>query len=267
VAHPQIAAFARSANGTSAPARRIEGQKTILSRTMHGIGYDEIHDEIVVPQAFSQAVLTFRGGANGEQPPLRVIQGSLTQLKAPDRMALDPVNNEIYIVERGYVLVFPREANGNVAPIRRLEGPNTGISGLSFVAIDPVRNLLLAAGGGKIRIFNRTDTGDAKPKAIIGGPKSGFNGPNGPIAVYAPTGMIVSSSHVSGSAGSEQLNNVGEVVVFSVNDNGDVPPRWRIGRGFLKVPRGIALDAEGKNIIVSEKIGNRVVTFHLPEVY
>jgi hypothetical protein len=234
---------------------------------MHGIGYDDIHDEIVVPQAFAQAVLTFRGGANGEEAPLRVIQGSLTQLKAPDRLALDPVNNEIYVIERGYILVFPREANGNVAPIRRLEGSNTGISGLSYVIVDPIRNLLLHAGGGRIRIFNRTDSGNVKPKAMIGGPKSGFRGPNGPPAFHAPTGMIIASSHVSGESGSQQLNNVGEVVVYHINDSGDVPPRWTIGRGFLKVPRGVALDPATRNFVVSDKIGNRIVTFHFPEIF
>jgi hypothetical protein len=250
------------------PTRRIEGQKTNLSRTMHGIGYDENHDEVVVPQAFAQAVLTFRGGATGEEAPIRVIQGSLTQLKAPDRLALDPVNNEIYVSERtGYILVFPREANGNVAPIRRIEGPDTGISGNSYVLIDPMRNLLIQSSGGRFRIFDRTVNGNAKPKAIIGGPKSGFRGPNGPPAYHAATGMIVASSHVSGDAGSEQLNNVGEVVVFNVNDVGDVPPRWAIGRAFLKVPRGVALDPATKSFVVSDKIGNRIVTFSLPEVF
>jgi DNA-binding beta-propeller fold protein YncE len=234
---------------------------------MHGIGYDPIHDEIVVPQAFAQAVLTFRGGANGEEAPIRVIQGPLTQLKAPDRMAIDPVNNEIYIVEQGYILVFPREANGNVAPIRKLEGPDTGIAGFSFLAVDPVHNVLIHGGGGRLRIFDRTANGNVKPKAIIGGPKSGFNGPNGAIAVHAPTGMIIASSRVSGRAGSDQLNNVGEVAVFSVNDSGDVRPRWTIGRGFLKVPRGVAVDPEGKNLIVSDKVGNRIVTFNMPEIF
>jgi DNA-binding beta-propeller fold protein YncE len=234
---------------------------------MHGIGYDPIHDEIVVPQAFAQAVLTFRGGAKGEEAPIRVIQGPLTQLKAPDRMAIDPVNNEIYIVEQGYILVFPREANGNVAPIRKLEGPDTGIAGFSFLAVDPVHNVLIHGGGGRLRIFDRTANGNVKPKAIIGGPKSGFNGPNGAIAVHAPTGMIIASSRVSGRAGSDQLNNVGEVAVFSVNDSGDVRPRWTIGRGFLKVPRGVAVDPEGKNLIVSDKVGNRIVTFNMPEIF
>jgi hypothetical protein len=182
-------------------------------------------------------------------------------------MAIDPVNNEIYIVEQGYILVFPREADGNVAPIRRLEGPDTGIRGFSFVAVDPVHNVLIHGGGGRIRIFDRTANGNAKPKAIIGGPKSGFNGPNGAITIHAETGMIVASSRVSGNAGSDQLNNIGEVAVYSIHDSGDVRPRWTIGRGFLKVPRGVALDAEAKNLIVSDKIGNRIVTFHLPEIF
>jgi hypothetical protein len=235
---------------------------------MHGIGYDALHDEIVVPQAFSQAVLTFRGGASGDEAPIRVIQGSLTQLKAPDRMGLDPVNNEIYVVERGHMLVFPREANGNVAPIRRLEGPETGLAGgLTYVNVDPVRNLLIVAGGGVLRIFDRTANGNVKPKGVIGGPKGGFRGANGPPAYHQPTGMIVTSSHVSGESGSQQLNNVGEVVAFHVDDRGDVPPRWSIGRGFLKVPRGVALDPATKSMIVSDKIGNRLVTFSFPEVF
>ncbi len=233
---------------------------------MHGIGYDEIHDEIVVPQAFSQAVLTFRGGANGEEAPIRVIQGSLTQLKAPDRLALDPVHNEIFIVERGYILVFPREAHGNVAPIRRLEGPNTGISGFSFLAVDPIRDLLIYAAGGKFRIFNRTDNGNATPQAIIGGPNNGFDGPRGPIAFHAPTGMIIASSRGQGE-GLIHEDTGSFVGVWNIEDRGDVPPRWTIGKDFLKVPRGVALDPEAKNFVVSDKIGNRILTFSLPEIF
>jgi hypothetical protein len=267
------------ADGVTGPVRRIEGNRTLLARTMHGIVYDEKHDEIIVTQAFSQGVLTFRGGANGEEAPIRIIQGSRTQFKAPDRVALDLVNNEIFVGERGYILVFPRDANGNVAPIRRLEGPDLP-NGLSQIAVDPVRNLLIVGGGGGLRIYNRTDSGNVKPKAMIGGPKSGFRGPNGPIAVHLPTGMIVASRSISSGvqprdsddgggagAGSGQINNQGEIVVFSVDDRGDVPPRLRIGTGFLKVPRGIGLDPASQNVVVSDKIGNRIVTFHVPEVF
>jgi hypothetical protein len=33
------------------------------------------------------------------------------------------------------------------------------------------------------------------------------------------------------------------------------------------VPRGVALDPEAKSMIVSDKVGNRIVTFHLPEIF
>ena len=92
----------------------------MLGRTMHGIDYDDLHDEIVVPQQFGQAILMFKGSARGEQPPVRVIQGSKTMLTALDRLAVDPHNDEIYVPEGDRVLVFDRKANGNVAPKRVL---------------------------------------------------------------------------------------------------------------------------------------------------
>ena len=60
---PRISAFARLANGNVAPGRVIEGQETNLSRTMHGLAYDAVHDEIIVPVALSGAILVFKGSA------------------------------------------------------------------------------------------------------------------------------------------------------------------------------------------------------------
>ena len=148
----------------------------MLARTMHSIVYDAEHDEIVVPNAFSYAVLTFRGGADGEEAPIRVIQGPKTGLLFTDQLDVDPIHNEIYVSmrnENGVIHVFGRMANGNVAPIRILGGPDSGISGGSVTG-DPEHNLLLASGRGELRIFNRTDSGNAKPlRVITGGPKSG----------------------------------------------------------------------------------------------
>ena len=70
--YPQIAAFARLANGNVAPTRSIAGQSTQLVRDSHDIFYDEVNDEIVVANAFGQAIMFYRGGANGEEPPVRV---------------------------------------------------------------------------------------------------------------------------------------------------------------------------------------------------
>ena len=64
---------------------------------MHGIAYDQVHDEFTVPQQFGQAILTYRGDANGEEAPIRVIQGPNSQLDAPEHLDVDPLHNEIFV--------------------------------------------------------------------------------------------------------------------------------------------------------------------------
>jgi hypothetical protein len=114
-------------------------------------------------------------------------------------------------------------------------------------------------------IFDRTATGNAKPKAVIQGPKSGM-GHISSFQIYAPKGWII-----AGGQG-------GFVGVWSVNDNGDIPPRWKIQvqqlTGF--VASGIALDPAHKEIFLSAAgqrvrpprgIMNTVITFSWPEIY
>ena len=273
MAHPQIAAFARLADGNAKPTRRIEGQKTLLGRNTHAIAYDEIHDEIMVPQRLAQAILTFRGGANGEEPPIRVLQGSLTQLRDPDRLGVDPVNNELYVPQTGKILVFPREADGNVAPIRVLQGPDTQL-GANAVAVDPIHDLLIVAGreravpdSTRLMIFNRTDKSNVKPRAIIRGPKSGLTGLGGPIAVYPPRGEILVP--VRGPSDNILASDTDFVGVWSIEDNGDVPPRWTIGgpKGTLVHVHGVALDPKNKSVIINDKRLNAVLTYYFPEIF
>jgi len=286
VAHPQIAAFARLANGSAPPVRKIEGQKSLISRVMHSIVYDSIHDEIVVPQYFAQAILTFRGSANGEDPPIRIIQGPLTQLRIPDRLDVDPVHDEIFVPQGDSVLVFPRAAVGNVAPIRILNGFGPGLEA-EAVAVDPVHNILVvgmtgrtgrrAAGGGvreleetnpkaSLFIYNRTDEGAAKPRAIIAGPKSTLKGLAGPFIVYPPRQEIIVPVRGQGGVLSSDADFVG---VWSINDNGDVPPRWTIGgpKGALQHVHGVAVNPKNKEIIITDKRSNSVLTYFFPEMF
>ena len=94
---------------------------------MHAIAYDEIHDEFSVPVPLPQAILTFRGAANGEEAPIRILQGPKTQLVDPERLATDPVHSEIFVPQGNSVLVFARDANGDVAPIRILKGDRKSV--------------------------------------------------------------------------------------------------------------------------------------------
>ena len=256
--------------------RKLEGEKTLLSRQMHAIAYDEIHDEFFVALPFPQAILAFRGAADGEEAPIRIIQGPKTKMEAPDRLAVDPVNNEIFIPQDDAVLVFPRGANGDVAPIRMLHGPNTQL-GANAVAVDPINNLLVVIGnlpGGRregstrIFIFGRTYQGDVKPKAIIGGPKSGFKNLSGPFTLYPPRGWIIAGDR-GFREGEPMIAPDSYIGVWSIKDNGDVPPRWRIGGpyGVFQMPRGVTLNPKNKEIIATDKRLNAVLTFYFPEIF
>jgi hypothetical protein len=104
---------------------------------MHGIVDDAIHDEFTVPQQFAQAILTYRGAANGEERPIRIIEGPHTQLDAPEHLEVDTVHDEIFVPTRnGRVLVFPRGGQGDVAPLRVLKGPDTLLTGDNVIAVD-----------------------------------------------------------------------------------------------------------------------------------
>ena len=271
--HPQIAAFARLAGENTPPVRVLEGQKTLSSRTMHGFSYNSRRDEIVVMSPLAQAVLIFRGGANGEEPPVRVIQGPHTQIQGSANagnavVSIDEVNDEVYVPVTGnHTLVFDLAANGDVPPKRTL---NTSGS----IQVDPIHNLLMINGGRGMNIFDRTASGDAKPKAVIGGPKSGMGRMN-TFQVYSPKGLIIAGGN--DLPDQQQTSFIG---AWSINDNGDVPPKWKIPVQQLTGygPYSLALDPVHKEIMMASAGGNgrvrptrnvmsTVITFSWPEIF
>ena len=253
------------------PVRKIEGQKTLLGRTMHAISYDEINDEFIVPQQFAQAILTFRGGADGQEPPVRVIQGSKTRLTDPDRLGLNAVANEIYVPQDNILLVYDRRANGDVAPIRVIEGKNTGL-GASAVAGDPLNNLIIVSGGGGFggtdrggtvfRVFDRMANGDVAPKLMVRGPRA----LGGPFAIYPKKKLILGTNRPTGEALAGPESYLG---IWSYAEGGDHPPIWTVGgpNGIFLMPRGVAIDEKNKSIIASDKRLNSVFTFYFPEMF
>lgn len=261
--HPQIAAFARTANGGAQPTREIAGQNTLFTRTMHDMTYDYVTDEIVVPQFFAFAILTFAGDANGNVPPKRIIMGPKTQLNNPHAVTVDPVHGEIYVPGRAddhRILVFKREHEGDVEPIRILETPDEP----ARVGVDPKHNVIVVSGGPGLLIYNRTASGKDQPIGTITIPDSYGRSSTGLMAINPENGMIF--VRVSGGGRHDPLDFVG---VWSIYDRGVVPPRWTIGgpNGLLKDTRGVALDIKNKNVIVTDKTLNAILTFNVPEAF
>ncbi len=274
--------FARLANGNAGPVRVIEGQATLLSRTMHGIAYDPVHDEFVVPVHLAGAVLVFRGDARGEERPVRVIQGPRTRILRPETVCLDVEHDEIVVGEDSGkdVLVFPREASGDVPPRRVIEGPKTQLDEVRSVSVDPGRNLIVVASRSRrgktgIFIFNRTDQGDVAPRAVIAGPRTGIlrirqlevDPKQGKI--FAAVKNNVDSYDLEAATPSPwNPDKVGFIGVWDITDAGDVPPRGIIkgpATGLIW-PAGVALNPGPREVYTIDSVRNGVSTFLMPEL-
>ena len=274
---------------------------------MHGLAFDAVHDEMIVPVALAGAVLVFKGDARGNETPIRIIQGSHTGLIRPQTVEVDPVNNEIVAADSSSraILVFDRLANGDVAPKRKIGGPKTDFRDIVGVAVDPVANVIIAAnrsagGPNGVYMFDRLANGDVAPVRHIGGINTGVLGRFRQLKVDPERGMI----YVAVQAFRRQMatpqkeadlytnekalaalraqakkedddpvdqegggDTAGFIGAWSVNDNGDVPPRMMI--------RGPATRANGfGGVAINPTDGevygvgsNAVMTYLVPKFF
>ena len=258
----------------------IQGAKTLQARTSHYIAVDAVHDELAVPNPFAQAILFFRGGANGNEAPIRIIQGPKTLLNATDNVAVDPVHREVFTASfpTDSILVFRGDASGDVEPIRILHGPNTKLDRPIRVEVDPINNILAVVGDHAILVFNRTDSGDAAPKWIISGPKTGVGTRFGTrdVKLFPQGRKIIAGAALRGAGRSADRNEEdGEgrrggqrfIGVWKYGDNGDIAP-WAIlnATPVTKIPGSrLAVNPDGADLMVG---GNgQVSVYHLPEIF
>ena len=272
------------------PARVIAGQGTRLGRTIHGIAYNDVRDEIITVNPLAAAVLAFRGDAEGEAAPLRVIQGPRTRFILPHAVSIDPQNREIIVGDReSQIVVFPDTADGNVTPTRVLRGPKTKLAFVVGTAVDPVRNLLFVANTGPgatgVLIFDRTATGDVPPRGMISGPKTGLTYP-WEVRVFGDKLFVAGTKSTyrmpydrgelhpradlaSVPASPWSSDTLGFIGVWNITDCGDVPPR-EIIRGpvsGLIHPTGLAIDPAHAELYASDSVKNGVFAYLVPNFF
>jgi len=274
---------------------------------MHGLAYDDLHDEIVVPVALSGAVLVFRGGATGDEPPLRVIQGSKTGMIRPQTVEVDPVNNEIVAADSSSrtILVYDRRANGDVEPKRRIGGDKTLFREIIGIAVDAKSNLILAStrstdGFSGILMFDRMANGNVAPVRKIGGPLTGALGAFRQLKVDSERGMVYLAVQAFRRASAtpqkaadlytseaslkrlrahedsadarparDPFTSTGFIGAWNLSDDGDVPPR--------SIIRGPSVGAAGfAGVAFSRKHGelygvsgelNEYTVYVVPELF
>jgi hypothetical protein len=280
------------ADGSAEAIRTIAGQKTLIG---------PVRDEIYAYHNHLDAIAVYKGDADGDVAPIRMIRGPKTGLSFTNgRLALDPVHHEVFVpVNTNSVLVFPALAEGDIAPIRVLKGPDTRL-GAEAITIDAVHNLLIVSGTshgwgrkastpdltmfgprgargsldggsvGQIAIFDRMASGNTKPLRVITGVKTMLSSTQTLMTTYPPRGWILGA--VWGSAYGETgapRSDLSMVGVWHITDNGDVAPRWTIGgpNGLLQQARSVTIDPKHKTVFVSDKYHNGVFAFEFPEIF
>ena len=105
--------------------------------------------------------------ANGNTPPVRVIQGPKTQLNWPTHIHLDVAHQELYVTNPidNSILVFRATDNGDAAPIRVIKGPNTKINRPHGVYVDEGNQEVVVANFGNhtATVYRRTADGNTPP--------------------------------------------------------------------------------------------------------
>ena len=201
-----IVVYKKSAQGTEAPLRVVQGDSTGLADP-HGMALDAKRGLLYVTNhGSSHSVRESQGGGRrreaspgfpltrddavlgsgrigppsitvyskdvrGGQRPLRTIQGPRTQMNWPTGIVIDEDRNEILVANDGgnSVLVFDGSASGDVAPLRVIKGPASMVSNPTGIFLDTKNKELWVANFGNhtSTVYPPDANGDITPLRVI----------------------------------------------------------------------------------------------------
>jgi hypothetical protein len=229
--------FNRQAKGNVPPTRELD-----VPKGTYGIAVDEAAEEMFFAIQHDSAVSVYRKYANGDEPPIRLIQGDKTLLGDAHGIALDTRKQLLFVSNYGYS--SSRNADVSVGSGRRQrEKPKPNWPLQRAVAIPGTGKILPPS----INIYPLKAHGDVPPLRIIQGDKTQLNMP----------------SHLSMDEANGELyvaNDMGNsILVFDSSANGDVAPK-RILKGpktLIQNPTGVFLDLKNDELWVAN-FGSRV---------
>jgi len=187
---------AESSNGNVAPTATLSGAATLISAPQH-LFLDTSADRLFVANQGGSSVLIFDNASTltGSVAPTRTISGNATNLSAPIDLALDSVNNVLYVADGTSILVFAPAStvNGNASPVRNI---NMGAT-IGGLFLDATNNQLYVSDPGD-NVVDRLDS--ASTQNVVGvvggaiaGPDTKLSSPKG-LALDAAGRIIVSNS-------------------------------------------------------------------------
>lgn len=237
--------FSNEQVGNVAPHREIH-----TPHGTFGITVDEAAQEVFLTVQHDSAVVVYRKGASGEEPPLRLLQGTRTRLADPHGIALDARRGLLFVTNHGSVHESRVDAADYLSAQEKAERAK--------LKNWPLDRDFAVPGSGRtlppaITVYAKDVTGDAAPVRVIEGPRTGLNWPTG-IAVDAERGDVYVTNDTTDS-----------ILVFDADASGNVPPK-RVLKGArtgLKNPTGLALDLKNNELWVANFGGHTATAYRL----
>jgi DNA-binding beta-propeller fold protein YncE len=220
--------FGRDASGNVAPKRKLE-----TPHTTFGIVADEEAQELFFTIQDDHAIVVFKKDAKDEDSPVRILQGSQTQMADPHGIALDTKTGLIFVSNWG---------TSNERPALSEGGGGGNVNRPDF----PVGRARAYLGSGKIAppsitVYDKKAQGDTPPVRVIQGPRTQMDWPTA-LAIHPERGEIFVANDTADS-----------VLVFRTDASGDAAP-IRVIKGprtMVKNPTGVAIDLKNNELWVA----------------
>ena len=235
----KLVIFSRQARGNVPPDRHLE-----TPHGTFGIAVDEAAQELFLTVQHDSAVVVYQKMAQGEEAPIRLLQGDRTRLADPHGIAIDAKNGLLFVTNHGAVHEVSPEGSGDESRRGELK-PNW-----------PLNRRYAVPGSGKllpptITVYPVKASGNTPPLRVIEGPKTQMNWPTG-ISVDPERNEIF----VANDAGDS-------ILVFNASASGDAAP-IRVLKGpqsMIKNPTGVFVDVQNDELWVTN-FGNHSATVY-----
>lgn len=252
-----LSIFSRKASGNVHPDRTLH-----TPHGTYGIAVNEEAQELYLTVQHQNAVVVHRKMAQGEQKPIRVLEGAHVRLADPHGIGIDMKNQLMFVANYGNaknnklpgsgtfvppsINVYPLKAGGDTPPLRVITGPKTQLNWPAHVYVDQQHGEVFVANDGEnsILVFRVTDNGEVAPTRALKGAKT---------QIKNPTGIFVDAVHdelVVANMGNHSAT------VYSRTADGDSPPVRTIraapsGKAALQIgnPGSVAYDTKRDMII------------------
>lgn len=234
----EVLVFALGDQNDVTPLRTIGGSIASGIVGVAGLAIDPIHRELWISSSGNDSIRVFDAKADGDQAPLRTIEGPSTNLDFNLGIYVDLAADEVFVISRsaGAILVFDRLDDGDMAPIRSIVGASTLLGSHQWLfASQEHEELYITTRQGTasaILTFPRLANGDVAPIREVRGSATELDNAQGIILTAVGELLVANES-------------TGKIHVFPRTADGDVAPTRTLGGSLAGVSEAIGITTTG----------------------